>query len=433
MRNRIIAIMMLTLGARAAAADEQKRVLTLEEALAEAAKHQPTLAEAHAQTEIAEAKVIEARAGILPSIVGTATYRRATSNSAQTPGLGVMPKSPSFTSFNFFNIGVTGSVVIWDFGQTRSKVKVAEANAEAQAVTEKTSSASVILDVRTAYYNAWGTKALIGVAQDTLANQQKHLVQVQGFVDVGTKAPIDLAQAKTDVANAQVQVIEAENAYATAKAQLDVAMGVVSADDYDVSDQQPPAVAGEDSDLDPLVKEAINARPELASLRAATHAAEISIDAAHHEYYPSIVGSLALTAAGTEVDNLAPNWSIAVALTWPIWQGGVVKGHIREAQWNAIALDAQAEGLRQSIRLEVNQARLAVRAAKAEVEASAEARKNAAERLTLAQGRYETGAGSGIELGDAQVALTAAEAQEVQAQYKLALARAQLMKALGRP
>jgi outer membrane protein len=40
--------------------------------------------------------------------------------------------------------------------------------------------------------------------------------------------------------------------------------------------------------------------------------------------------------------------------------------------------------------------------------------------------------GSGIELGDAQVALTNAAAQEVQARYTLANARAQLMKALGR-
>ncbi len=406
--------------------------LTLDQALELARDHQPTLRQAHAQTEIARARVLEARAPILPQVNATASYRRATSNNASTPGSGFMPKAYSLDSFNFWNFGVTGSVVLWDFGQARARWHVAEANAEAQAVSEQTTGALIVLDVRTAYYDAWATKALIQVASDTLANQQKHLEQVQGFVDVGTRAPIDLAQAKTDVANARVQLIQAENAYATAKAQLDVAMGVVSDDSYDVSDAPPPAVNGEDADLDALVDEAVKTRPELAAYAVQSRAAALSLNAAHHEYYPTLSGSLSVTEAGTDITNLAPNWSVAVSLTWPIFQGGLVKGHIREAEWTEISLAAQVEAERQGIRLEVNQARLAVRAAKAELEASGEALANAKERLSLAQGRYETGVGNAIELGDAQVALTSAAAQQVQASYRLALARAQLIKALGR-
>ncbi len=58
---------------------------------------------------------------------------------------------------------------------------------------------------------------------------------------------------------------------------------------------------------------------------------------------------------------------------------------------------------------------------------------NARLRLKLAEGRYEAGVGSAIELGDAQVALTHAGAQRVQAQFNLSTARAQLLAALGRP
>ena len=50
----------------------------------------------------------------------------------------------------------------------------------------------------------------------------------------------------------------------------------------------------------------------------------------------------------------------------------------------------------------------------------------------LAEQRYAVGVGSAIELGDAQVALTQAAAQAVQADDKLATARAQLLRALGR-
>jgi outer membrane protein len=54
-------------------------------------------------------------------------------------------------------------------------------------------------------------------------------------------------------------------------------------------------------------------------------------------------------------------------------------------------------------------------------------------RLTLAEGRYQAGVGNVIELGDSQVALTTAAAQEVQAIFNLATARAKLLQALGRP
>jgi outer membrane protein len=93
---------------------------------------------------------------------------------------------------------------------------------------------------------------------------------------------------------------------------------------------------------------------------------------------------------------------------------------------------AQLDQLRQQIRLEVDAARLAVRSAKTTVGAAQEALTNARERLRLAEGRYQHGVGSVIELGDAQVALTSAAAQAVQADDRLATARAQLAHALAR-
>jgi outer membrane protein len=81
----------------------------------------------------------------------------------------------------------------------------------------------------------------------------------------------------------------------------------------------------------------------------------------------------------------------------------------------------------------VEQARLSVRATKAAIEAAHEAAANARIRLTLAEGRYQAGVGNIIELGDAQLALTTAAAQEVQAVFNLATARAKLLQALGQP
>ena len=135
--------------------------------------------------------------------------------------------------------------------------------------------------------------------------------------------------------------------------------------------------------------------------------------------------------SGPGVDNLG--WSVigGVIVSWPFFQGGLTKASVKEAEYNAASIDAQTEALRQSVRVELQNALLAVRGAKSEIEAADEALVNARERLRLAEGRYQTGVGSIIELGDAQVALTQAAAQKVQADFDLATARGQLLHALG--
>jgi outer membrane protein len=82
--------------------------------------------------------------------------------------------------------------------------------------------------------------------------------------------------------------------------------------------------------------------------------------------------------------------------------------------------------------VELRQARLAVRSAKAARVAADEVATNAQKQLELAEGRYAEGVGNAIELGDAQVAMSSAAAQVVQADYRLSTARAQLLHALGR-
>ena len=93
---------------------------------------------------------------------------------------------------------------------------------------------------------------------------------------------------------------------------------------------------------------------------------------------------------------------------------------------------AQLDLQRQQVRADVDGARLAVRAGRESLGATQEALLNARERLRLAEERYQVGVGSAIELGDAQVALTQAAAQAVQADNRLATARAQLLRAVGR-
>ena len=128
---------------------------------------------------------------------------------------------------------------------------------------------------------------------------------------------------------------------------------------------------------------------------------------------------------------MAWNWSAQATLSWSIYQGGLTKAQVSEAEANVSSALAQTRMLRQQIRFDVEQAQLAARAAKAASSSAEVAVTNARVRYRLAEGRYQTGVGSIIELGDAQVALSTTLGQKVQSDYALATARAQLLRATG--
>ncbi len=426
---------LLVLAAAAPAAPP--RILTLEEALATARAQQPQVRQAAAATQAAQARVDESRAPLLPQVNGSADYARETSNYATRPG--ALPSQfsgggsgQSWATSNYFNFGLNASVLLYDFGQTSSRWRASQASAGSQRASERTTMQQVLFSVRTAYFQARAAKGLVTVERDTLANQEKHLEQTEGFVEVGTQPEIALAQTKTDVANARVGLINAENAYDTAKAQLNQAMGIEGPTDYDVSDETLPPVPGEDDSTDALLAEAMQSRPELTAAADQVRAQELTLRALRGAYGPSLGASTGFSDAGVQMSNLAWNWNVAVGLTVPIFQGGQTKAQVREGVANVAAAKAQLDAARQQVRFDIEQARLAVRAAKAAMAASGEALVNAQEQLRLAEGRYETGVGNIIELGDSQVALTAAAQQKVQTEYSVSQARAQLLKALGR-
>jgi len=413
------------------------RVLTLDQALETARAHQPLLRQAAASTQAALARSDEAMAPLLPQVSGTADYQRSTANFTSRPGS--LPSqfsggagAGSWNTYNFFNLGLNASQLLYDFGQSRSRWRSAQATAAAQGDTERSTVQQVLFNVRAAYYQARAANGLVKVATDTLANQEKHLQQTEGFVEAGTQAEIALAQSRTDVANARVQLITAQNGYETAKAQLNNAMGVESAADYDVTDETQAPVEGEDGTTDTLLGEALQSRPELAALANEVRSQELTLRAVRASLGPSVGFSTGFSDAGEQFSNLTWNWNAAVGITIPIFQGGITRAQIRESEANVASATAQLDTERQQVRLEIEQARLAVRAAKAALTAAGDALVNAQEQLRLAEGRYETGVGSIIELGDSQVALTSAGQQKVQAEYVLAQARAQLVRALGR-
>jgi outer membrane protein len=412
------------------------QVLTLAEALRAAHAHHPALELARGMLTTDVGLADQSRASLLPQLNGSASYTRATSNFVPQPG-GTVPSgnqaaTSSFTTTPLWRVGLSASQLVYDFGESINRWKAARVAADAATESIHVAEAQIAYNARVAFFTARADKDLVGVARDTLANQEKHLGQVQGYVEVGTHPEIDLTQARADRATAQLQLINAENAYAVAKAVLNQAMGVERSIDYDLSDEAYPPVEGEDGNVETLVDEAKHLRPEMLNLRLTTQSQALSLRSAHDMIWPNLGVSGSVNESGPALDRTTWNFAGLVTLSVPLLQGGAIDAQIQQAEGQLVQADAQLETQQQQVRLDVEQARLGIRAAKGAIAAAEDALANTRDRLRLAEGRYSTGVGSIIELGDAQLALNTTAAQRVQAQYQLYTARAQLLKALGR-
>ena len=428
-----------------------RETLSLDAAIELALKSHPSEAQARANVDVASARVVESRSQYLPQVVGTGQYQRLTYNptnkpgafvptatatpsgsaTATSPGTAALTTSWTRTS-DFFTFGATASQLIYDFGQTSDRWSSAQASQSAATHSEHAVQVQIISNVRKAYFQARAQRDLIDVAAEAVANQKMHVDQIQKLFAEGMRPEIDQVTAETGLANAQVQLISAQNAYDLACAAFSQAIGRSTATRYEPGTDDMPPVADEDAPIERLLESALHDRPELVSFAKQREAQEETVAAARGGYGPSLQAQASIAGTGVAVDNLAPNWWVGALLTWPIFQGGLTQGQVAEATANLHAINAQEDTFRLQIRIDVEQAALAVRAARATLSAALLALENAKKQLQLAEARYAAGMGSVIELSDAQVTRTMAAAQEVSARFALASSRAALWGALGR-
>jgi outer membrane protein len=199
-----------------------------------------------------------------------------------------------------------------------------------------------------------------------------------------------------------------------------------------VAEEMLPPLEGEDGPVEPLLEEAMRSRPEFMGLERQLQAQLAELRARRSASLPSVSAAANVVDRATGVTSHFWNLGAAVNLSWPVFDGHLAAARVRETEAEQTATEAQKMEFLLQLRLELEQARLAVRGAKATLEAAKPALEAATHRYRLAEGRYATGAGSSLEVAEAQVAWLAATTLRIQAEYSLASARVLLLKALGR-
>ncbi len=412
---------------------ETTKTLTVQEAVETALTHHPTVRIGTTSVEAAQARVRQEISGYLPR--GAYTYSLSRQQRPVTSAIGGVQiggggqQQTVSQIFNFHSTNFSMSQLLFNFGRTLDAIRAASASVDASAADLETTRQTVIVNTKQAYYGLLSSQQLLGVAEETVRRNQKHLEDAQARHEVGIAPRFDVTQAQVQVSTAELDVVTARNNVALGQETLRTAMGLRDFADFvlvDAPAHQP--VALDDAEI---VQQAYRSRPELHSLQAQQQAATQRVSSLRKQMLPSISGNAQYNWTG-RAHPLPEGWIIGATLTVPLFDDILTVAQVGEAQATLRGLEAQEEDLRQQVTLDVRRAMLEMRRAEQSIRLSEQIVIQARENLELAEGRYSAGVGNIIEVTDAQVSFSSARANRIQAVYSYKTALAQLERALGK-
>jgi outer membrane protein len=462
-------------------------VLTLDQAIQLALKHNPDYLQVVNNRKTASAAVRSAYGAFLPEVSASlgGSYRK----SGQTPFQGQFIGATADRVSSDYNIGVRYSLSMSKFLQP----SLASANSNAVRADIAGSAEQVRMLVTQQYLTALASQAKAALQDSLVVQAQANLELAKARLAVGSGTQIDVGSAEVALGQAQVAALQAQNQVEIDKLTLFQQMGVPQPADVQLVSQftvEPLPIT-----LDSALALARGQNPTLKALRARDRVASINVRMAQSAYLPTLsfntgwggftnsyadgdfavqsarqntlarrsgcfsedslrtgagLPSIAATcatydfgpadaAAAREANNVFPfgftkaPFSFSVGISLPIFDGFSREQRIQEAQ-------AARNDQRYQIRAEellltqaVTSAYLTLETAEKTIALQERNAANARQQLLLAQEKYRVGAATYIELNDARVVYVTAENDRINAIYDYHKAFAALESAIGRP
>jgi outer membrane protein len=401
------------------------KLLTIEDAVRIGLDNHPRIKSASERIGSQQAILGQQTAAYYPTISLSNQYRTSQSS---TNG-GNDHAADAFSSQASFNL------TLYNFGKREGNVQAARETLDATKQDYGTTTQDTVLSIKQSYYVYLASQALVKVRQDTVRNRELLVRQARGFYEVGTRARIDVARAEANLYTARADLIQAENGVKIAWVTLRNAMGSPRLPEQPVAEDSPEVELS--MNLAGARNAAFEARTELKSFDAQRRASDQLIAVARRGHLPDIIFDSSYgrrhvsDQTGLNTFPLQPTWSVQLSFNIPIFDGFRTTNRVEETLHNYYNVKAQEEDRRQSIALEVEQSYLRVVETQERILATDSAAKAAKENLDLAQGRYQVGVGSIIEVTDAETLYTDAQTTYIRTVYDYKIADAQLARAMG--
>lgn len=409
----------------------QKTRLTLPEAIARANRVQPTVISAGGTVRNAQARQRSATGAFLPNLTVSGNRGDNFSEGAiLDPSTGQLTTSGSSTR----SLGTTlsSSVDLFAGFRRTGEKKAANANRAAAEATFQNAQYQQQRTTTNTFFDVLAAEQLMRVGAASVRRAEEQLNVAVAKLHAGRGIRPDSLRSLVTLGNAQLQLVNAQTALATAEANLGRLVG-----------EDGPVGAVDDSSLyEPLTaldtaalrSEAISNAPAVKSAEAQAVSARAAITVAKAGYYPtlSLSGSTSLNGSSRNSYTFLNSRSVSLGLNWPIFNRFQREQGIVSSQVAAEVADANAADARRQIFSSLTASLASLEAARLRIGISQTSVAAGQEDLRVQRERYRLGASTIVDVLTSQEALSQAEVNLVTARFDYVRARAEISALIGR-
>ncbi|MCD8193585.1 MAG: TolC family protein [Tannerellaceae bacterium] len=431
------------------AAQEPLRI-DLATALEIALSENPTVKVADKEIEKKQYAKKGAYAALLPQINFTADYGRTLKKQymymdasafgggdeagGESEGGGGLQGFPVGTD-NSWSLGFAASMPLVNPALWKS-LSITGVDIELAVEQARASKISMVNQVKNSYYTVLLAKDSYWVFYESYKNAMENYLDIKQKYDQGLVAEYDLIRADVSVKNVEPSLFQAENSLELAKWQLKVLMGM----DLDIPIECIDTLNDFEKDLfaDFLsIDTALINNTDLRQLDLQTDQLQKTLESQKYEYLPTLSLNTIYTWSAMNNDfkfknyNWNPYSTIGVTLSIPIFSGGSRYNNVRQTKVSIQQMQLNRENTERNLQLVVKQQMDNMNTSIKQYDASRKGVFQAERGYEIAQKRYETGAGTLLELNDAELALTQARLNFNQSIYDYMVAKSDLENILG--
>ncbi|SIQ78591.1 Outer membrane protein TolC [Chryseobacterium sp. RU37D] len=427
--NSVIALALFIGVANANA--QQKKTLTLDEAVKLGIQNSKNLKIDAAKIEEATADLLEAKNRQLPELKVSGSYMYLPIKPTidlKLPGVSA-GGGPEVHQVLYGSANL--SVPIYSGGRIKYGIQSAKYLVEASKLSTENDKVAIAYNVAQAYNNLFKANQSIKVLEENLVASQKRDETFLKMENNGLIARNDRLKANLQTSNIELQLLEAKNNYNIANINMDLLLGLPEIIELEV-DQNYIEEGNDVKSVDYYVNTARENRKDLQALDMQRKAAELGTKAAKAENLPSIAFTGGYVAADIPKFLTIYNAvNVGVGISYNLSNIWKKNSSLKQSQAREMQLAATNELLNDNIKLDVNKEYQNTDYSKKRITVFEKSAEQANENYRITKNKYDNGLATMTELLDADAAQIAANVGVINAKADAALAYRKLLQTTG--
>ena len=327
----------------------------------------------------------------------------------------------------FFNARLSVVWPIFTGLKIYSAYDAAKENVNARKAEFDMAQNAILMDVATRYFSLRLAEELTLLRETTKRNLEGHLERSKKLEEGGQISKAERLRAEVALAEAQNALEDAQRDQTLAR----LALASLLHTDTSITATTPVESPEEYRSIEELKAMAREKHPGLRQLRTERKRSQAAVSAARADYFPTVALFGYKELYTKDLTMLEPEWAVGAKAQWDLFKGGETRSKVSSAKALDRSLGSLEEQTLDNINLLVEKRWREMEHAKSRLVSLQKTRELADEALRSQNKAYEAGLATGLDVVDAELALSRLQVADLKAHYDAVIAWLGLLESCG--